>query len=92
MDTSYGWITCLFLGSSRHEIFGSVKKKRLETSLVSYQIYKYYVGVRGWRLGHREILSGFVLDDFVLQVWIRRFCGSCVEKKNAVVLRHLEIE
>ena len=39
-----------------------------------------------------EILSGFVLDDFVLQVWIRRFCGSCVEKKNAVVLRHLEIE
>ena len=32
MEVLDGWITGVFLGSSRHEIIGSVKKKKLQTS------------------------------------------------------------
>ena len=49
-------------------------------------------GVGGWRLGHRRSCQVVVSDDFVLYVWIRRLCGSSMEKKNSEVLGHLEIE
>ena len=95
MDVLDGRITCVFLGSSRHKIIGSVKKKKLQTSFIiisNIQILCGVWGVGGWRLGHRRSCQDVVLDDFVLYVWIRRLCGSCVEKKNSVDLSHLEIE
>ena len=92
MDSLDGWITCVFLGSSHHEIIGSVEKKKLQTSFSVISNKQILCGVGGWRLGHRRSCQVVLLDDFVLYVWIRRLCGSCVEKKNSVDLSHLEIE
>ena len=92
MDILDGWIICVFLGSSRHENIGSVEKKTLQTSYCVISNIQILCGVWGWRLGHRRSCQVVLLDDFVLYVWIRRLCGSCVEKKNSVVLSHLEIE
>ena len=67
MEVLDGWITGVFLGSSRHEIIGSVEKKKLQTSYCVIHI-KYTNIMWGWGLEVRasEILSGCC---------IRRFCA-----------------
>ena len=92
MEVLDGWITCVFLGSSCHEIIGCDEKKKLQTSFSVISNIQILCGVRGWRLGHRRSCQVVLLDDFVLYVWIRRLCGSSMEKKNSEVLGHLEIE
>ena len=92
MEVLDGWITGVFLGSSRHEIIGSVEKKKLQTSYCVISNIQILCGVWGWRLGHRRSCQVVVSDDFVLCIRIRRLCGSSMEKKNSEVLGHLEIE
>ena len=92
MEVLDGWITGVFLGSSHREIIGGVEKKKLQTSFSVISNIKILCGVGGWRLGHRRSCQVVVSDDFVLYVWIRRLCGSSMEKKNSEVLGHLEIE
>ena len=92
MEVLDGWITGVFLGSSRHEIIGGVEKKKLQTSYCVISNIQILCGVGGWRLGHRRSCQVVVSDDFVLYVWIRRLCGSSMEKKNSEVLGHFEIE
>ena len=75
MDVSDGWITFVFLGSSRHEIIGSVEKKKLQTSFSVISNIQILCGVGGWRLGHRRSCQDVVLDDFVLHIWSRRLRG-----------------
>ena len=69
MEVLDGWITGVFLGSSRHEIIGSVEKKKLQTSycvISNIQILCGNVGFGGLKDRALEIRSGCC---------IRRFCG-----------------
>ena len=92
MDVLDGWIMCVFLGSSCHEIIGCDEKKKLQTSFSVISNIQILCGVGGWRLGHRRSCQVVVSDDFVLCIRIRRLCGPSMEKKNSEVLGHLEIE
>ena len=47
MDSLDGWITCVFLGSSHHEIIGSVEKKKLQTSFSVISNIQILCGVWG---------------------------------------------
>ena len=71
MDVWDGRITCVFLGSSRHEILVSVEKKKLESLNVVSNI-QILCGVSGLEDRASEILSG---------CFIRRFCAICMDKK-----------
>ena len=82
MEVLDGWITGVFLGSSRHEIIGSVEKKKLQTSYcvihIKYTNIMWDLG--GWRIEHRRFGQDVVLDDFVLCIWIA-FVVSVWRKK-----------
>ena len=71
MDVLDGRITCVFLGSSRHKIMGSVKKKKkLQTSFSIISNIQILCGVCGLEVRASEILSG---------CFIRRFCAICMD-------------
>ena len=70
MDVWDGRITCVFLGSSRHEIIGSVEKKKLQTSLNVVSNIQILCGVSGLEDRASEILSGCC---------IRQFCAICMD-------------
>ena len=70
MDVLDGWITSVFLGSNRHEIIGSVEKKKLQTSYSVISNIQILCGVWGLRDRASEIRSGCC---------IRRFCAIYME-------------
>ena len=70
MDVLDGWINCVFLGSSRHEIIGSVEKKKLQTSFSIISNIQILCGVCGMEVRGSEILSGRCS---------RRFCPICMD-------------
>ena len=73
MEVLDGWITGVFLGSSRHEIIGSkCREEETPNKLLchSHQIYKYYVGFGGSKDRASEIRSGCC---------IRRFCAMYMD-------------
>ena len=47
MEVLDGWITGVFLGSSRHEIIGGVEKKKLQTSYCVISNIQILCGVWG---------------------------------------------
>ena len=70
MDVWDGRITCVFLGSSCHEIIGSVEKKKLQTSLNVVSNIQILCEVLGLEDRASEILSG---------CFIRQFCAICMD-------------